>query len=150
MPLNKVLEESEKYCRNMIEYAKSIYLTELCDSASVLLPKEIRFAILFEKALKLKKSGALKECLAYLQQSLDIFNEAETLIRRIIQEIELDQRKQAKISDEMIKLGNQVKSQIIALISQGQNEVAAGLLNELKQITPEDPDLAMLEKLCQS
>lgn len=150
MPLNKVLEESEKYCRNMIEYAKSIYLTELCDSASVLLPKEIRFAILFEKALNLKKSGALKECLAYLQQSLDIFNEAETLIRRIIQEIELDQRKQAKVSDEMIKLGNQVKSQIVALISQGQNEVAAGLLNELKQITPEDPDLATLEKLCQS
>lgn len=150
MPLNKVLEESEKYCRNMIEYAKSIYLTELCDSAAVLLPKEIRFAILFEKALKLKKSGALKECLAYLQQSLDIFNEAETLIRRIIQEIELDQRKRSKVNDEMIKLGNQVKSQIVALISQGQNEVAAGLLNELKQITPEDPDLAMLEKLCQS
>ena len=150
MPLNKVLEESEKYCRNMIEYAKSIYLTELCDSAAVLLPKEIRFAILFEKALKLKKSGVLKECLAYLQQSLDIFNEAGTLIRRIIQEIELDQRKQAKVNDEMIKLGNQVKSQIVALISQGQNDVAAGLLNELKQITPEDPDLATLEKLCQS
>lgn len=150
MPLNKVLEESEKYCRNMIEYAKSIYLTELCDSAAVLLPKEIRFAILFEKALKLKKSGVLKECLAYLQQSLDIFNEAGTLIRRIIQEIELDQRKQAKVNDEMARLGNQVKSQIVALISQGQNDVAAGLLNELKQITPEDPDLATLEKLCQS
>lgn len=150
MPLNKALEESEKYCRNMIEYAKGIYLPELCDSASVLLPKEIRFAILFEKALEFKKSGILKECLSYLQQSLDIFNEAETLIRRIIQEIELDQRKQAKVNDEMIKLGNQVKSQIVALISQGQNEVAAGLLNELKQITPEDPDLATLEKLCQS
>ena len=150
MPLNKVLEESEKYCRNMIEYAKSIYLPELCDSAAVLLPKEIRFAILFEKALELKKSGVLKECLAYLQQSLDVFNEAETLIRRIIQEIELDQRKQIKVDDEMARLGNQVKSQIVALISQGQNEVAAGLLNELKQITPEDPDLATIEKLCQS
>lgn len=150
MPLNKALEESEKYCRNMIEYAKGIYLPELCDSASVLLPKEIRFAILFEKALEFKKSGILKECLSYLQQSLDIFNEAETLIRRIIQEIELDQRKQAKVNDEMIKLGNQVKSQIVALISQGQNEVAASLLKELKQITPEDPDLATLEKLCQS
>lgn len=150
MPLNKVLEESEKYCRNMIEYAKSIYLTELCDSASVLLPKEIRFAVLFGKALNLKKSGELKECLAYLQQSLDVFNEAETLIRRIIQEIELDQRKQIKVDDEMARLGNQVKSQIIALISQGQNEVAASLLNELKQITPSDPDLATLEKLCQS
>lgn len=150
MPLNKALEESEKYCRNMIEYAKSIYLPELCDSASVLLPKEIRFAILFEKSLELKKSGALKECLAYLQQSLDVFNEAETLIRRIIQEIELDQRKHVKVDDEMSRLGNQVKSQIIALISQGQNEVAAGLLKELKQITPEDPDLATLEKLCQS
>ena len=149
MPLNKALGESEKYCRNMIEYAESIYLTELCDSASVLLPKEIRFAILFEKALKLKKSGALKECLAYLQRSLDVFNESETLIRRIIQEIELDQRKQIKVDDEMAMLGNQVKSQIIALISQGQNEVAARLLKELKQITPEDPDLATLEKLCQ-
>lgn len=148
MPLNKALEESEKYCQNMIEYAKSIYLPELCESVSVLLPKEIRFAVLFEKALKLKKSGSLKECLAYLQQSLDVFNEAETLIRRIIQSVELDQRKQAKVNDELIKLGNQVKSQIVALISQGQNKVAAGLLNELKQITPEDPDLATLEKLC--
>ena len=150
MPLNKALEESEKYCRNMIEYAKGIYLPELCDSASELLPKEIRFASLFEKSLKLKKSGALKECLAYLQQSLDVFNESETLIRRIIQEIELDQRKQIKVNGEMARLGNQVKSQIIALISQGQNEVAASLLNELKKITPSDPDLATLEKLCQA
>lgn len=150
MPLNKVLEESEKYCRNMIEYAKSIYLPELCESASVLLPKEIRFAGLFGKALNLKKSGELRECMAYLQQALDVFNESETLIRRIIQSVELDQRKQAKVNDEMARLGNQVKSQIIALIAQGQNEVAASLLNELKQITPEDPDMATLEKLCQS
>lgn len=148
MVLNKVLDESEKYCRNMIEYAKGIYLPELCDSESELLPKEIRFAGLFGKALKLKKSGKLRGCLAYLQQALDVFNESETLIRRIIQSVELDQRKQAKVNDEMIKLGNQVKSQIVALISQGQNEVAAGLLKELKQITPEDPDLATLEKLC--
>lgn len=150
MVLNKVLDESEKYCRNMIEYAKGIYLPELCDSSSVLLPKEIRFADLFGKALKLKKSGELRECLAYLQQALDVFNESETLIRRIIQSVELDQRKQAKVNDEMSRLGNQVKSQIIALIAQGQNEVAASLLNELKQITPEDPDMATLEKLCQS
>lgn len=150
MVLNKVLDESEKYCRNMIEYAKGIYLPELCDSSSVLLPKEIRFAGLFGKALKLKKSGELRECLAYFQQALDVFNESETLIRRIIQSVELDQRKQAKVNDEMSRLGNQVKSQIIALIAQGQNEVAASLLNELKQITPEDPDMATLEKLCQS
>ena len=150
MVLNKVLDESEKYCRNMIEYAKGIYLPELCDSESELLPKEIRFAGLFGKALKLKKSGKLRGCLAYLQQALDVFNESETLIRRIIQSVELDQRKQAKVNDEMIKLGNQVKSQIVALISQGQNEVAASLLNELKQITPSDPDLATLEKLCQA
>lgn len=150
MVLNKVLDESEKYCRNMIEYAKGIYLPELCDSESEILPKEIRFAGLFGKALKLKKSGKLRGCLAYLQQALDVFNESETLIRRIIQSVELDQRKQAKVNDEMIKLGNQVKSQIVALISQGQNEVAASLLNELKQITPSDPDLATLEKLCQS
>ena len=150
MVLNKVLDESEKYCRNMIEYAKGIYLPELCDSESELLPKEIRFAGLFGKAVKLKKSGKLRGCLAYLQQALDVFNESETLIRRIIQSVELDQRKQAKVNDEMIKLGNQVKSQIVALISQGQNEVAASLLNELKQITPSDPDLATLEKLCQA
>lgn len=150
MVLNKVLDESEKYCRNMIEYAKGIYLPELCDSESEILPKEIRFAGLFGKALKLKKSGKLRGCLAYLQQALDVFNESETLIRRIIQSVELDQRKQAKVNDEMIKLSNQVKSQIVALISQGQNEVAASLLNELKQITPSDPDLATLEKLCQS
>ena len=150
MPLNKVLEESEKYCRNMIEYAKSIYLPELCDSVSELLPSEVRFAILFGKALKLKKDKHLKECLTYLQKALEVFKYSESLIKRIIQSIELDQRKQAAVNNEMIKLGNQVKSQIVALISQGQNEVAAGLLNELKQITPEDPDLAMLEKLCQS
>ena len=150
MPLNKVLEESEKYCRNMIEYAKSIYLPELCDSVSELLPSEVRFAILFGKALKLKKDKHLKECLTYLQKALEVFKYSESLIKRIIQSIELDQRKQVAVNNEMIKLGNQVKSQIVALISQGQNEVASGLLKELKQITPEDSDLETLEKLCQS
>lgn len=150
MVLSKVMDESEKYCKNMIEYANNIYLPELCDSASELLPAEVRFAILFGKALKLKKDKHLKECLTYLQKALEAFKYSESLIKRIIQSIELDQRKQIKVDDEMSRLGNQVKSQIIALISQGQNEVAASLLNELKQITPSDPDLATLEKLCQA
>lgn len=150
MVLSKVMDESEKYCRNMIEYANNIYLPELCDSVSELLPSEVRFAILFGKALKFKKDNHLKECLTYLQKALEVFKYSESLIKRIIQSIELDQRKQIKVNGEMARLGNQVKSQIIALISQGQNEVAAGLLKELKQITPEDSDLAALEKLCQS
>lgn len=150
MVLSKVMDESEKYCKNMIEYANNIYLPELCDSVSELLPAEVRFAILFGKALKFKKDNHLKECLTYLQKALEVFKYSESLIKRIIQSIELDQRKQIKVNGEMARLGNQVKSQIIALISQGQNEVAAGLLNELKQITPEDSDLETLEKLCQS
>lgn len=149
MVLRKVLEESEKYCQNMIEYAKSVYTNNLFDTESILLPSEVRFAILFGKALECRKENRLKDCLAYLQKALEAFKYSESLIKRIIQSIELDQRKNATVNDEMIKLGNQVKSQIIALISQGQNEVAAGLLKELKQITPEDPDLATLEKLCQ-
>lgn len=150
MALSKVMDESEKYCQNMLEYANNIYLPELCDSASELLPSEVRFAILFGKALKLKKDNHLKECLTYLQEALEVFKYSESLIKRIIQSIELEQRKRVAVNNEMARLGNQVKSQIIALISQGQNEVAAGLLNELKQITPEDPDLATLEKLCQA
>lgn len=150
MALSKVMDESENYCQNMLEYANNIYLPELCDSASELLPSEVRFAILFGKALNLKKDNHLKECLTYLQEALEVFKYSESLIKRIIQSIELEQRKRVAVNNEIIKLGNQVKSQIIALISQGQNEVAAGLLNELKQITPEDSDLATLEKLCQS
>ena len=62
--------------------------------------------------------------------------------------MEREQRRETAVSDELMKLGNQVKAQIMALISQGQTEVAGSLLNELKQITPDDGDIVTLEKLC--
>ncbi len=73
--------------------------------------------------------------MTYLQEALEVFKYSESLIKRIIQSIELEQRKRVAVNNEMARLGNQVESQIIALISQVENEVAAGLLKELKQIT---------------
>ena len=66
----------------------------------------------------------------------------------MVQSMEREQRRETAVSDELVKLGNQVKAQIAALISQGQLEVARGLLNELKQITPDDGDIVTLENLC--
>lgn len=90
----------------------------------------------------------VQESLECLKQALDIFKYSETLVKRIIQEISLEQRRHTAVSDELVRLGNQVKAQITVLISQGQIEVAKSLLDELKQITPDDGDIVTLEKLC--
>ena len=125
-----------------------MYSYELYQTCSSSLPAEVRFAITFKKALEYRRNKNLKGCLEYLSAALDIFPYSETLIKRIIQSVELEQRRQTAVSDELVRLGNQVKAQITALISQGQIEVAKGLLDELKQITPDDGDIVTLEKLC--
>lgn len=148
MLFSKVMEESKLYCENIMSYAKKMYSYELYQTCSSSLPAEVRFAITFKKALEYRRNKNLKGCLEYLSAALDIFPYSETLIKRIIQSVELEQRRQTAVSDELVRLGNQVKAQITDLISQGQIEVAKGLLDELKQITPNDPDIATLEKLC--
>ena len=121
-----------------MSYAKEMYSYELYQTCSSSLPAEVRFAITFKKALEYRRNKNLKGCLEYLSAALDIFPYSETLIKRIVQSVEL----------ELVRLGNQVKAQITVLISQGQIEVAKSLLDELKQITPDDGDIVTLEKLC--
>ena len=132
----------------MTDFAREVYSDNLCKIVSPLLPSEIRFAIVFGKALELREEGLIQESLECLKQALDIFKYSETLVKRIIQEISLEQRRHTAVSDELVRLGNQVKAQITVLISQGQIEVAKSLLDELKQITPDDGDIVTLEKLC--
>lgn len=148
MLFSKVMSESESYCRNMIDFAGEVYSEKLCEIVSPMLPAEIRFAIVFGRALEFRRSGMVQESLECLKQALDIFKYSETLVKRIIQEISLEQRRHTAVSDELVRLGNQVKAQITVLISQGQIEVAKSLLDELKQITPDDGDIVTLEKLC--
>ena len=104
--------------------------------------------MILRKALDCRKENDLKNCLGYLSDALVVFPSAEILIKRMVQSMEREQRRETAVSDELVKLGNQVKAQIAALISQGQLEVARSLLNELKQITPDDGDIVTLEKLC--
>lgn len=148
MLFSKVMEESDLYCDNVISCAESMYAPGLCRTCSNVLPAEIRFAMILRKALDCRKKNDLKNCLGYLSDALDVFPSAETLIKRMVQSMEREQRRETAVSDELVKLGNQVKAQIMALISQGQTEVAGSLLNELKQITPDDGDIVTLEKLC--
>ncbi|WP_334117423.1 glycosyltransferase [Ligilactobacillus sp.] len=148
MLFSRVMEESDLYCDNVISCAESMYAPELCRTCSNVLPAEIRFAMILRKALDCRKDNDMKHCLRYLSEALDVFPSAETLIKRMVQSMEREQRRETAVSDELVKLGNQVKAQIAALISQGQLEVARSLLNELKQITPDDGDIVTLENLC--
>ena len=148
MLFSKVMEESDLYCDNVISCAESMYAPGLCRTCSNVLPAEIRFAMILRKALDCRKKNDLKNCLGYLSDALDVVPSDETLIKRMVQSMEREQRRETAVSDELVKLGNQVKAQIMALISQGQTEVAGSLLNELKQITPDDGDIVTLEKLC--
>lgn len=147
MPYESVLSEARKYSGNMTAFAENYYAKALCQANSPLLPAEVRFAFFLKAAFAYQEQGNLSQCLAALNQALDVYPTSEKLIKRIIQKLDLDRRKQTVINEELNKLAAQVKGQIIALIGQGQKEAASQLLTELKQLTPQDPEITMIENL---
>ena len=123
-------------------YNENIYTNEV-----MLLPTEYHWLALLAQALQVKEQGNLAEYLHLLKQGLEIYPVAKDFITKLMTLAQRELRKQQSIEDELARLANQVKADILKLISEENYAEARAIYQELQQIVPNDESLKAIEQL---
>ncbi|WP_057745236.1 glycosyltransferase [Liquorilactobacillus capillatus] len=146
---SEIKNELGAYADNVVNFAQMIYLPELlAGKTSSMLPSEIRFGIFVQRAVNERKAGHEAQYLANLRKGLEYYEAADRLIKRLLREYDEKDQKQQQINDEMVRLGSQVKVQILEMLQQGENQQAESLILELAQLLPNDLEVRRLWALC--
>ncbi|MFT9406124.1 glycosyltransferase [Lentilactobacillus hilgardii] len=146
---SEIKNELGAYADNVVNFAQTIYLPELLTGrTSSMLPSEIRFGIFVQRAVNERKAGHEAQYLANLRKGLEYYEDADRLIKRLLREYAEKDQKQQQINDEMVRLGSQVKVQILGMLQKGENQQAEPLILELAQLLPNDLEVRRLWALC--
>ena len=86
------------------------------------------------------------EYLQLLKQGLQIYPEAKELIEKLMTLAQRELRKQQSVTEELARLADKVKADILKLISEQKIAEAKKVYDELLQIVPEDEGLVLIRK----
>ncbi|MFT8460161.1 MAG: glycosyltransferase [Liquorilactobacillus ghanensis] len=143
--LENVKNQLKPYIQNTLSFAHTIYRNELfTDKPSIFLPAEFQFALYLDKALKALDNEKQAAYFALLKAALEIYHPANHLIKRLIANFDLQQKKDIQNQQEFQQLAANIKIKIRALIAGKQQQAALPLLKTLADIIPNDPEVTKL------
>ena len=139
-----------------LAFYRRFFLPEAFEGEMEMLPAPCRVAVNLRRALQADEAGdiaafreAITKCIGLfvpLDQGLQNYAKSYASWRE-------EQLKKGSEADtaaqEMQVLARQVKQQLRRFAMQGQKDTALGILQQLKSLVPNDPELAELEELCQ-
>ena len=110
------------------------------------IPREVVFVLFLQKALESREQKSLQGTLDALKQSVEAYPPMKDFVNRLLDSIqeELDQAKEQQ--SEFTALGEQVKKEIYRLIAMGEKIRAGEVLEQLKALIPNDPELSVIAK----
>ena len=123
-------------------YSEPIYRKEV-----MLLPNEFHWLALLDQALSYHQEGQFVLYLQTLKDGLAIYPEGKELIEKLMTLAQREIRKQQTVEDELSRLADKVKADILKLISERNLTQAKAVYQELVQIVPEDESLKMIYQL---
>ncbi|EJF02246.1 glycosyltransferase [Liquorilactobacillus mali] len=141
-------EQLPFYARSIVSCAQYLYHEELLSGEpSNLLPAETRFGIFLSRALEEQQEGNYSLYFANLRWGLNCYEDSKIIVDHLVKKYQGLETKQKQIVAEMQRLGNQVKAQILDMIRQGKTEGVLSMINQLKELLPEDRDVDRLHVL---
>ncbi|KRN30708.1 glycosyltransferase [Liquorilactobacillus mali] len=141
-------EQLPFYARSVVNCAQYLYHKELLSGEpSNLLPAETRFGIFLARALEEQQEGNYSLYFANLRWGLNCYQDSKIIVDHLVKKYQGLEIKQKQIAAEMQRLGNQVKTQILDMIRQGKTEGVLSMINQLKELLPEDRDVDRLHEL---
>lgn len=114
-----------------------------------LLPAECRVAVRFRDLLDAQLAGdkaRISECLKKAVGVFPAFDESLKAYARFYAEWEKARLEEEQISPEMRELAGQIKGKVLELLEQNLVIEALQVVQQLKTFTPNDPEIAALEK----
>ncbi|MFT9274051.1 MAG: glycosyltransferase [Liquorilactobacillus nagelii] len=143
--LDDVKKQLQPYIANVLAFAHSFYKDKLfTNKPSIFLPTEFQFALYLKRALAALDAGKQADYFASLKTALNIYHPANSLIKRLITNFDIQQKKDAQNQEEFEQLATQIKIKIRALIAAGQSQTALPLLKSLVELVPGDSEVINL------
>lgn len=141
----ELLALAEKYCKTVIEYYRSFY-KESCfvEGNDTVLPAKCIFALSVREALDNRTKNEADQYVKNLRKALYACPEFSRIIGKLLKDFEKHKTQTSNI--EFAQLGEQVKTQIKMLVSQGQYMEAYPILMKLIQMLPNDTELLKLKQ----
>ena len=138
----------ESYCQCILAFYKSQYKSEMFEEKScVFLPGECRFAMTALDALNRLERGTPTEAVHLFRTCIKIFPSMTgvltELLRQALRRIH-DPALQA--AEEFFRLAGQMKGTLSTLLEAGQTVQAAGILDQLLPLMPEDVELIRMRQ----
>lgn len=127
-------------------YQTAVYKDNVCQEENLYLfsPLE-RFVYYSQQAQAARQKQDYVVCLQLLRKGLEEFPQAKSLVEQIKEEAAQQLAPAPEIQDELTMLAEQVKVQIRGFIAQQELDNAAMVLEQLKTLVPNDPELVVLE-----
>lgn len=138
---------SLKYHDVLNNYAnlKEAFYAKHCDKSSLVMPLDIQAALKIREYVELEPINKI-DALRKLKEVVEIRVDFADGIGRFIQSYpELEVEKATSKNQEMLQLRNQVIQQIVKMAEDGQTREALQILQQLKQMLPNDSAVLSLE-----
>ncbi len=125
-------------------FIRKYFQSQVIEETPELLPEYGQAAFLIERGLILEESNP-SEMLHILKDVVEIYPTLKNVIRGFISSYGIEQdRKKRHQKDEMKKLKEQILAQVQTLVNQQQYETALSIVQQLKQMQPDDLELVAL------
>lgn len=140
----RLLESMETYCRCILEFYGMLYKEEFVgESNRGLLPVECRFAFFAREALEQLSCGQMIQAVKSFQKALPVYPKLSGVIRELLRQLQKGQSIQTAQTEnpEFRQLAVQMKAAIEDMLKKGQAKEAAGVIEQLLPLLPDDLEL---------
>lgn len=150
IPDDRLFDQLESLANLLYNNAALLYRPELLEPDGWLeIPQLYRFGLMLHKGLEARNNDDYSAWKDWLERMIRVKNipALDPMIQRLLQLEETRRQQQPSSSSEFEFLTIQAKQNIRNLIDSGNKEDAVSLLNELKELVPNDSELGVLERM---
>lgn len=135
-----------------IAFYERYFRPEAFEGEMEMLPLPCRVAVRLRRVLKAEEEGDIAKFREELTACIGIFGPINDALhyfgKMYASRREQELAESRRISDEMQALARQVKKQLCNFIAKGDKKTAYSIWQQLHALTPDDPELAVLERQC--
>ncbi|MCH5342798.1 MAG: glycosyltransferase [Acetatifactor sp.] len=143
----------KEFSDRSVEFYRRFFRPEAFEGEQEMIPASCRLALRMQDVLEAEEAGDISKFREGVTGAMGVFGPMDDALHNFAKQYAEMRQEQLNaedrsVSDEMQILARQVKQQVRKLVETGDKQTARGILEQLKSLVPNDPELAELEELC--
>ena len=147
LPADQLWEKAMEYVGYTMEYSGDLYREEIMQPDRWNhLPREVIFAFYLQDAAGAWDEKDWKRAFDALKECVRAYPPKKEFVNRLIDQIDKEMEAEQDQLSEFAEMATKIKQSIHQMIGAGQVLEARGVLDQLKALMPQDPEIQELEK----